>query len=94
MVGLESSMEQAQVALKAKKPEVAEAERKRQEKFMAMLRGRRAPQPKGAKAAVKAKPKKVKAKPKKVKAKPKKAKAKPKKAAKKKAKKTAKKKRR
>lgn len=83
MVGLESSMEQAQAAKKVKSPEVAAAERKRQEKFMAMLRGRKAPQPKGAKAVTKAAPKakpKPKMKAKKAKSKPKmKAKAKSKK---------------
>ncbi len=67
MVGLESSMDQAQAAKKVKTPKVSAAEKKRQEKFMAMLRGRKAPQPKGAKAvtktATKAKTKpKVKAK--------------------------------
>jgi len=84
MVGLESSMEQAQTALKIKKPKVTEAEKKRQEKFMAMLRARRAPQPKGAKVAPKAK---AKVAPKAKKA----AKKKTMKAAKKKTKRTAKK---
>ncbi len=53
MVGLESSMEQAQTAQKVKTPKVSAAEKKRQEKFMAMLRGRKAPQPKGAKTVTK-----------------------------------------
>ena len=49
MVGLESSMDLAQTALKVKKPEVDEAEKERQKKFMEQLRGRKAPQPKAGK---------------------------------------------
>jgi len=49
MVGLESSMDQAQSAQKTKKPKVIGAEKKRQEKFMEQLRARKAPQPKKAK---------------------------------------------
>lgn len=45
MVGLESSMEQAEAAKKVKKPEVDEAERERQAKFYEQLRSRSAPQP-------------------------------------------------
>ncbi len=41
MVGLESTMEQAETAKKVKKPEVADAERERQEKFLAQLRARK-----------------------------------------------------
>ncbi|MDP2766882.1 MAG: hypothetical protein Q8O41_05460 [Candidatus Methanoperedens sp.] len=48
MVGLESSMEQAETALKVKKPEVADAERERQKEFYAKLRARKAEQPTGA----------------------------------------------
>jgi hypothetical protein len=48
MVGLESSMEQAEAAKNVKKPEVAEAEKKRQKEFYAKLRARKAEQPKGA----------------------------------------------
>jgi hypothetical protein len=48
MVGIESSMEQAETAQKTKKPEVASAEKERQKKFMEQLRGRSAEQPKGA----------------------------------------------
>ncbi len=48
MVGLESSMEQAETAKKVKKPEVADAERERQKKFYEALRNRSAEQPKGA----------------------------------------------
>jgi hypothetical protein len=59
MVGLESTLEQAETAKKVKKPEVAEAERERQNKFLAQLRER-----KPAKVAA-AKPTKVKGKPKK-----------------------------
>jgi hypothetical protein len=59
MVGLESTLEQAETAKKVKKPEVAEAERERQNKFLAQLRER-----KPVKVAV-AKPTKVKGKPKK-----------------------------
>ncbi len=49
MVGLESSMDTAAEAKKFKKPEVAEAEKKRQRKFYEQLRKRSAPQPKTAK---------------------------------------------
>ncbi len=49
MVGLESSMDQAQNAQKVKKPEVDEAEKERQKKFMEQLRRRSAPQPKAGK---------------------------------------------
>jgi hypothetical protein len=59
MVGLESTLEQAETAKKVKKPEVADAERERQNKFLAQLRER-----KPMKVAA-AKPAKVKAKPKK-----------------------------
>ncbi len=45
MVGLESSMDLAETAKKVKKPEVAEAEKERQKKFMEQLRSRSAPQP-------------------------------------------------
>lgn len=38
MVGLESSMEQAEKARETKKPEVSEAERERQKKFLEQLR--------------------------------------------------------
>jgi hypothetical protein len=48
MVGIESSMEQAETAQKVKKPEVADAERERQKKFYEALRNRSAEQPKGA----------------------------------------------
>ncbi len=48
MVGLESSMEQAETAKKVKKPDVADAERERQKKFYEALRNRSAEQPKGA----------------------------------------------
>ncbi len=48
MVGLESSMEQAETAQKVKKPKVDNAERTRQEEFYAALRARKAEQPKGA----------------------------------------------
>ncbi len=48
MVGLESSMDNAESAQKTKKPEVASAEKERQKKFMEQLRGRSAEQPKGA----------------------------------------------
>ncbi|MCZ7357125.1 MAG: hypothetical protein O8C66_05385 [Candidatus Methanoperedens sp.] len=48
MVGLESSMEQAETAKKVKKPEVDSAERERQSEFYAKLRARKAEQPKGA----------------------------------------------
>jgi hypothetical protein len=46
MVGLESSMDQAEAAKKTKKPKVDEAEKARQEKFYEQLRSRKAPQPK------------------------------------------------
>ncbi len=59
MVGLESTMEQAETAKKVRKPEVADAERERQEKFLAQLRAR-----KPVKVAA-ARPVKAKAKPKK-----------------------------
>lgn len=49
MVGLESSMEQADAAKKTKQPKVDAAERERQKKFYAQLRRRSAPQPKTAK---------------------------------------------
>lgn len=49
MVGLESSMEQADAAKKTKQPKVDAAERERQKKFYAQLRKRSAPQPKTAK---------------------------------------------
>ncbi len=45
MVGLESSMELSEAAKKVKKPEVAEAEKERQKKFMEQLRSRSAPVP-------------------------------------------------
>ncbi len=48
MVGLESSMEQAEEAKKVEKPEVADAERAQQKQFYAKLRARKAEQPKGA----------------------------------------------
>ncbi len=48
MVGLESSMENAEAAKKVKKPEVDDAERQRQKEFYAKLRNREAEQPKGA----------------------------------------------
>ncbi len=48
MVGLESSMEQAEAAKKVKNPEVSDAERERQKDFYAKLRARKAEQPKGA----------------------------------------------
>ncbi len=48
MVGLESTMDQAETAKKVKKPEVDSAEKSRQEEFMAKLRARKAEQPKGA----------------------------------------------
>jgi hypothetical protein len=47
MVGLESSLENAQAAQKTKKPEVSAEEKERQKKFNEQLRGRKAPQPKG-----------------------------------------------
>jgi hypothetical protein len=59
MVGIESTLELSESAKKVKKPEVAEAERERQNKFLAQLRER-----KPVKVAA-AKPAKVKAKPKK-----------------------------
>ncbi len=58
MVGIESTLELSESAAKVKKPEVAEAERERQNKFLAQLRAH-----KPAKVAS-AKPAKVKAKPK------------------------------
>ncbi len=58
MVGIESTLELSESAKKVKKPEVAEAEKERQNKFLAQLRAR-----KPAKVAP-AKPAKVKAKPK------------------------------
>ncbi len=63
MVGLESTLEQAETAKKVKKPEVAEAERERQDKFLAQLRARKPVKVKAAKtvkAKAKAKPKKGK----------------------------------
>ncbi len=45
MVGLESSMDNAENAQKTKKPEVASAEKERQKKFMEQLRSRSAPVP-------------------------------------------------
>lgn len=48
MVGLESSMEQAEEAKKVKQPDVADAERQRQKEFYAKLRARKAEQPTGA----------------------------------------------
>ena len=61
MVGLESSMDLAQSAKKIEKPEVAEAEKERQSKFLAQLRARKPVKIKSAKPAkVKAKPKKGK----------------------------------
>lgn len=48
MVGLESSMDQAESAQKTKKPKVADAERERQKEFYAKLRSRSAEQPTGA----------------------------------------------
>ncbi len=59
MVGIESTLELSESAAKIKKPEVAEAERERQNKFLAQLRER-----KPVKVAA-AKPAKAKAKPKK-----------------------------
>jgi hypothetical protein len=59
MVGIESTLEMSESAKKIKKPEVAEAERERQNKFLAQLRER-----KPVKVAA-AKPAKAKAKPKK-----------------------------
>ncbi len=59
MVGIESTLELSESAKKVKKPEVADAERERQNKFLAQLRER-----KPVKVAA-AKPAKVKAKPKK-----------------------------
>jgi hypothetical protein len=60
MVGLESTMEQAETAKKVKKPEVADAERERQEKFLAQLRERKPTKIAAGKPA--AKPVKAKAK--------------------------------
>ncbi len=48
MVGLESSMEQAETAQKVEKPNVTDAERQRQKEFYAKLRARKAEQPVGA----------------------------------------------
>ncbi len=48
MVGLESSMDQAENAQKTKQPKVDSAERDRQKEFYAKLRARKAEQPKGA----------------------------------------------
>ena len=48
MVGLESAMDLAEAAKKVKKPEVADAERDRQNEFYAKLRARKAEQPTGA----------------------------------------------
>ncbi len=45
MVGLESSMDNAQTAQKTKKPEVDSAEKERQKKLMEQLRSRTAPVP-------------------------------------------------
>ncbi len=45
MVGLESSMDNAENAQRTKKPDVASAERERQKKFMEQLRSRSAPVP-------------------------------------------------
>lgn len=49
MVGLESSMDQAQAAQKVKVGKEDSAEKKRQNDFYAKLRARKAEQPKGAK---------------------------------------------
>jgi len=46
MVGLESSMEQAETAQKTKKPKVDKEENDRLKKFNEELRSRKAPQPK------------------------------------------------
>jgi len=46
MVGLESSMEQAENAQKIKKPKVDKEENERLKKFNEELRSRKAPQPK------------------------------------------------
>lgn len=48
MVGIESSMEQAEAAKKVEKPKVDDAERERQKAFYAKLRSRSAEQPTGA----------------------------------------------
>lgn len=50
MVGLESSMDQAEAAKKTKQPKVDAAERERQKKFAEQLRRGSAPQPKAAKS--------------------------------------------
>ncbi len=50
MVGLESSMDQAEAAKKTKQPKVDAAEKARQKKFADQLRKGSAPQPKAAKA--------------------------------------------
>ncbi len=63
MVGIESTLELSESAKKVKKPEVAEAERERQDKFLAQLRARKPVKIKAAKpvkAKEKAKPKKGK----------------------------------
>jgi hypothetical protein len=63
MVGLESTLEQAENAKKVKKPEVAEAEKERQDKFLAQLRAHKPVKVKATKpvkAKAKAKPKKGK----------------------------------
>lgn len=49
MVGLESSMDQAENAKKTKKPKVDAAERERQNSFYEQLRKRSVPQPKASK---------------------------------------------
>lgn len=48
MVGLESSMDNAENAQKVKVGKMAEAEKKRQSEFYAKLRARKAEQPVGA----------------------------------------------
>ncbi len=48
MVGLESSMEQAEAAKKVKVAKEDPAEKQRQKEFYAKLRAREAEQPKGA----------------------------------------------
>jgi hypothetical protein len=63
MVGIESTLELSESAAKVKKPEVAEAERERQNKFLAQLRERKPVEvaaAKPVKAKAKAKPKKGK----------------------------------
>jgi len=49
MVGLESSMDQAEAARKNKQPKVDAAEKERQKKFAEQLRTGSAPQPKAHK---------------------------------------------